>query len=84
MSERPTHVDLAKRCVIYARYSTDEQNITSIETQIAQCEKRIKAEGWRVVDVFRTRESAAPPPATGVSTTACTSQPARGGSTSCW
>jgi site-specific DNA recombinase len=48
-------VELVKhvRCVIYARYSMDEQNPMSIDQQIAQCEKRAKAEGWTVLEVFK-------------------------------
>jgi DNA invertase Pin-like site-specific DNA recombinase len=40
------------RCAIYSRYSTDEQNPTSIEAQVSQCVKRIEAEKWELVETF--------------------------------
>jgi site-specific DNA recombinase len=34
------------RCAIYARYSTDNQNEESIDSQIAACQNFIDGEGW--------------------------------------
>src|SRR5262249_24772900 len=34
------------RAVVYARYSTDLQNPSSIEDQIRVCKERISREGW--------------------------------------
>jgi site-specific DNA recombinase len=38
------------RCSIYARYSTDNQDEASIESQIEQCKAYIDREGWELAD----------------------------------
>ena len=40
---------MAKRCVIYARYSSDQQDETSIEVQIQECRKYAQSRGITVV-----------------------------------
>ena len=41
-----TDEDDFMRCAIYARYSTDNQNEESIESQVATCKEFIEREGW--------------------------------------
>ena len=41
-----------KRAAIYARYSTDKQSDTSIEDQVALCERFAKAQGHPVAEVY--------------------------------
>jgi site-specific DNA recombinase len=49
-----------KRCAIYARYSTDKQDVQSIETQLMMCRREIMREGWQEVLCFTdAAESAA-------------------------
>ena len=43
----------SKRAVIYARYSTDLQSVTSITDQIRICRKIADDNGWDVVEVFK-------------------------------
>ena len=43
------------RCVIYARYSSDNQHETSIEAQIDACSKFAKEQGWIVVKTYEDR-----------------------------
>ena len=38
-----------KRCAIYARYSTDKQDVQSIETQLMMCRREVMREGWQEV-----------------------------------
>lgn len=40
------------RTLIYARFSSDNQNSRSIDDQIADCRDRAEAEGWPIIDVF--------------------------------
>jgi site-specific DNA recombinase len=48
------------RCAIYARFSTDKQDVLSIETQLMMCRREIAREGWDEVVVFTdAAESAA-------------------------
>lgn len=42
----------AMRTIIYARFSSDNQNPRSIADQVALCRQRAAAEGWSVVAVF--------------------------------
>ncbi len=49
-----------KRCAIYARYSTDKQDVQSIETQLMMCGREVMREGWQEVLCFTdAAESAA-------------------------
>ncbi|MDQ0836527.1 recombinase family protein [Sphingomonas faeni] len=49
-----------KRCAIYARYSTDKQDVQSIETQLMLCRREVGREGWQEVLCFtEAAESAA-------------------------
>ncbi len=49
-----------KRCAIYARYSTDKQDVQSIETQLMMCRREVTREGWQEVLCFTdAAESAA-------------------------
>lgn len=49
-----------KRVVLYARYSTDQQNPASIQTQLDLGRAMIEAKGWQLVDtVLSTLGSAA-------------------------
>lgn len=41
-----------KRVVFYARYSTDQQNPASIETQIDLGREFVERQGWHLVDTF--------------------------------
>jgi site-specific DNA recombinase len=34
-----------KRCAIYARHSTDKQDVQSIETQLRMCRREVMREG---------------------------------------
>lgn len=43
---------MIKRAVIYARYSTDQQNPASIQTQLDLGREMIEAKGWALVDSF--------------------------------
>lgn len=43
---------MVKRAVIYARYSTDQQNPASIQTQIDLGTKMIETKGWTLIDRF--------------------------------
>ncbi|HEX8836776.1 MAG TPA: recombinase family protein [Candidatus Acidoferrum sp.] len=45
-----------KRAAIYARYSTDLQDITSIEDQTADCKERAAREGFKIVAEFSDPE----------------------------
>jgi site-specific DNA recombinase len=48
------------RCAIYARFSTDKQDMQSIETQLMMCRREIVREGWHEVACFaEAAESAA-------------------------
>ena len=48
------------RCAIYARFSTDKQDVQSIETQLMMCRREIMREGWQEVACFtEARGSAA-------------------------
>ena len=48
------------RCAIYARFSTDKQDVQSIETQLMMCRREIVREGWQEVACFtEAAESAA-------------------------
>ncbi len=40
------------RCAIYARLSTDKQDVLSIETQLMMCRREIVREGWQEVACF--------------------------------
>ena len=42
----------ARRCAIYARFSTDRQSETSAEDQVRDCRRRAEAEGWDVVEIY--------------------------------
>ncbi|MBD8702080.1 recombinase family protein [Sphingomonas sp. CFBP 13714] len=49
-----------KRCAIYARYSTDKQDVQSIETQLMMCRREVARAGWHEVLCFTdAAESAA-------------------------
>ena len=41
-----------KRCAIYARYSTDKQDVHSIETQLMMCRREVMRAGWLEVRCF--------------------------------
>ena len=43
------------RAVVYARYSTDLQNPSSIEDQIRVCKERISREGWAYQAAYADR-----------------------------
>ena len=43
---------MTNRCVIYARYSSDNQSEHSIDDQVRICRARAEREGWQVVSVF--------------------------------
>lgn len=45
----------AEKCVIYARYSSTNQNDASIEQQIAECRKFAEARGLEVVGTYEDR-----------------------------
>lgn len=48
------------RCAIYARYSTDKQDVQSIETQLMMCRREVERGGWHEVACFTdAAESAA-------------------------
>ena len=40
------------KCVIYSRYSSDQQRATSIEDQARNCRKRAQGEGWEIVHEY--------------------------------
>lgn len=40
------------RCAIYARYSTDQQNATSIVDQVRNCKEAAERYGWTVLDEY--------------------------------
>ena len=44
---------MALRAVIYARYSSESQNKSSIDDQIRLCKERIAAQDWTLIDVYR-------------------------------
>src|SRR4051794_40436433 len=44
---------MALRAVIYARYSSESQNESSIADQIRLCKERIAAQDWTLTDVYR-------------------------------
>ena len=44
-----------RRAVIYARYSTDMQNPTSVEDQFALCRRTAEAQGWTIVGEYGDR-----------------------------
>ena len=49
-----------KRCAIYARYSTDKQDVQSIDTQLMMCRREVARAGWQEVLCFTdAAESAA-------------------------
>jgi len=39
-------------CAVYARFSTDKQDILSIETQLMMCRREIERRGWEEVDCY--------------------------------
>jgi len=41
-------MSLARRCLVYARYSTDNQREASIEDQLRVCTARAEREGWSI------------------------------------
>lgn len=41
-----------KRVVLYARYSTDQQNPASIETQLYLAKEFVLRQGWHLADTF--------------------------------
>jgi hypothetical protein len=41
------------KVAIYARYSTDNQSVASIEDQFRVCREHVGREGWQVVDTFQ-------------------------------
>ena len=41
------------RCAIYARFSSDQQNPSSADDQIALCTRYAEQQGWRVVSTFK-------------------------------
>ena len=43
---------MSSSCVIYARYSSDNQSEHSIDDQVRICRARAEREGWQVVSVF--------------------------------
>jgi DNA invertase Pin-like site-specific DNA recombinase len=43
---------MTNSCVIYARYSSDNQSEHSIDDQLRICRARAEREGWQVVSVF--------------------------------
>lgn len=43
---------MVKSAVIYARYSTDQQNPASIQTQLDLGKEMIEAKGWKLIDSF--------------------------------
>lgn len=43
---------MVKRVVLYARYSTDQQNPASIQTQLDLGRRMIEAKGWKLIDSF--------------------------------
>jgi site-specific DNA recombinase len=43
---------MGKQAVIYARYSTDKQDASSIDDQVRRCSEYAKKNGWQVVEVF--------------------------------
>lgn len=43
------------RAAIYARYSSDNQRDASIDDQIRECKKFIKAQGWKTAEIFSDR-----------------------------
>ncbi len=48
------------RCAVYTRFSTDKQDMLSIETQLMMCRREIERQGWREVACFTdAAESAA-------------------------
>ncbi|MEG3176593.1 recombinase family protein [Sphingomonas sp. RB3P16] len=40
------------RCAVYARFSTDKQDVVSIDTQLMMCRREIEREGWTEVACF--------------------------------
>ena len=49
---RPMQRMGAKRAIIYARYSSDNQRDASIEDQLRICRVRAEREGWIVTEEF--------------------------------
>jgi DNA invertase Pin-like site-specific DNA recombinase len=43
---------MTQRICIYARYSSDLQNASSIEDQVRLCTEKAKAEGWEIVNCY--------------------------------
>lgn len=43
---------MSKHVAIYARYSTDKQDASSIDDQVRRCSEYAKKHGWHVVEVF--------------------------------
>jgi site-specific DNA recombinase len=43
------------RAVIYARYSSENQNETSIEDQVRDCQRLIEDQGWQLEEVYSDR-----------------------------
>lgn len=42
----------ARRCLVYARYSTDNQREASIEDQLRVCTARAEREGWVIAGTY--------------------------------
>ncbi len=40
------------RCVIYARYGTEQQRVQSIEDQVEVCRRYAVAQGWTVINAY--------------------------------
>ncbi len=40
------------RCVIYARYSTEQQRMQSIEDQVEVCRRYATTQGWTVIQIY--------------------------------
>ena len=49
---QPLLADAPRRVALYARYSTDMQNPTSVEDQFRQAERYAKRQGWVIVERF--------------------------------
>ena len=41
------------KAALYARYSTDNQSVASIEDQFRICREHAGKEGWQVVDTYQ-------------------------------
>src|SRR5690348_5910561 len=49
-TQNKTALPRAKRCAIYARYSSDMQRESSIDDQIRKCKEYAAKQGWVVLD----------------------------------